>query len=856
MNTFEILANLAADCFETINAILGSAIAEQGYKEYELDLFPEEQRMNAFLDFSGTKTGFLAISFKEQIAADLLEVGVLPAPDERREMRSEYGDFFKEVLNTAAGNCLSSLQSTFGAITGLTPKIVFGTVSFSRVRCQVREVQTEAGTFYFILSIDEARLQVNRLREKLQESEKRLTHLLAETTQAYQETESRYLMMSLALKNINDSVCIMDIHERILFTNSAFTRNYGYEEHEILGENCDMLWGGGLRTAELKQILLANGGGSWTGECYARHKNQHEFPISLSMSTLRDDNGKPTAIVAVARDISNQKRVERQLKQSRDEAEANTRAKSEFLANMSHEIRTPMNGILGMNRLLLESGLSGEQEEFAKSIQFSASSLLNLINDILDFSKIEAGKLELEILEFDLVDTVESTVDMIALKAQEKGLEVLIDIDPAVQRRYQGDPSRIRQILLNFLSNAVKFTDEGEIRIEVDLAEASAKDNLIRFSVVDSGIGIPENKQSLVFESFAQADGTTSRKYGGTGLGLAISRQLAEMMGGGTGLSSVPEHGSTFWFTARFEAGPESAQQAELLPAGWQQDSPPRILIVDNNRSSSQILMRILEVYACEIETIRSGEGAAKRVELREKSGRPFDMVIWNGQAPSLEEDTHLAAMQQLDVTQRPELIVFISMMQRVSRELLDRLGVRFSLRKPIKRDQLLEAITKALSQDAELTSIAERFIDGEEDSASPDEDIKLRILMAEDNVINQKVACRFLEKMGHQVDVVGNGFEAVELASRISYDVILMDMMMPEMDGVEATMLIRSREKINGGHVPIIALTANAMTGDRERCLEAGMDDYVSKPVNFTHLKNTINALLKSGQSDEAVTA
>jgi PAS domain S-box-containing protein len=643
---------------------------------------------------------------------------------------------------------------------------------------------------------------------------------------------------------------------RFIQVNDALAEMFGYSGAELAGKELDDLTHLDDRPSgpTTRQALISTKQARRFERRYLRRDGTLVW-ADVNVALVCNGRGEPDYFVETFVAITAQKEAQAELSETNiqlgkamtraielaAEAEAATLAKSEFLANMSHEIRTPMNGVIGMAGLLLDTPLDAEQRRYAQTVRTSGESLLALLNDILDFSKIEAGKMDLETLDFDLRALLNDFASLLALRAHEAGLEFICAAAPDVPGHLSGDPGRLRQVLLNLAGNAVKFTHHGEVSVRVSLESETDDAVVLRFSIKDTGIGIAKNKQKLLFQKFSQADASTTRKYGGTGLGLAISKQLAEMMGGQIGLVSAEGLGSEFWFTARF--GKQADRDRSAKPPAAISDA--RILIVDDNATNREVLTAQLAAWGARSDEAFDGPTALTALRRAGGAGDPYAAAIVDMQMPGMD-GSDLARSIKADGTLAGTLIVLMtSLGARGDAREMEELGIVAHLVKPVRQSDLFDCLATVLAGSAGAG------VTGKVDGASRNAiDAAhwgtVRILLAEDNITNQQVALGILTKLGLRADAVANGAEAIRSLETIPYDLVLMDVQMPELDGLEATRRIRDpRSAVRRHDIPVIAMTAHALQGDRERCLEAGMDDHVTKPVSQRALAEAIDKWL-----------
>jgi two-component system sensor histidine kinase/response regulator len=696
-------------------------------------------------------------------------------------------------------------------------------------------------------SYEELELRIKELEEKVADQTK--------SCDLENESEHRFRLIS---ETLPVGIFETDSKSECLYSNTSWQEIFGISLIEsLMGDWREFLHPDDKESVSEQWEQTLTNLKAFSKDCKIITPKGEERWIQLRSSPVFSDTG--TRYTGTAVDITDRKRTEVELKNARDAAEAASIAKSEFLANMSHEIRTPMNGVIGMTNLLMDTDLNEEQRQFTETIQKSADSLMTVINDILDFSKIEAGKLELEIIDFDLRVTLEEVAELVNLKAIEKGLEFASIVHHEVPSLLRGDPGRLRQILINLVGNAIKFTGSGEVTLKAILEKEDAHRAMIRFSVTDTGIGISEEGMDRLFKSFSQVDGSTSRNYGGTGLGLAISKQLTELMGGRIGVESKEGQGSKFWFVISLEKQPDVCSTL-MIPEDIRKK---RIFFVDDNSTNRQVYREQLKSWGCRYGEASSGSQTIDELRRAKETGDPFDIAIIDMQMPKMTGEELGRIIKQDPDLADTILIMVSSMGTRGDVSRLKKIGFAAYLTKPIKQSQMFDCLATTANiwkekKQKQDTPVVTRH------TLADNKKQGIRILLAEDDATNRKVALHILKKFGYRADPAENGQEVLQALEKVPYDIVLMDIQMPVMDGYTATRRIRELErkaqqiKINknddkdlskfeiqlssrSGRIPIIAMTAHVMKGDREKCIAAGMDDYTPKPINPEELLEKI---------------
>jgi len=831
----------------------GSVFAKYSSTDSRADFLPPPVSSEGVHSVSGFMEVFREIRLKNDV------VGVIYVKSDLKELRSRMAQFAWTIL----GVILLSFVSVYFSAAKLQriisdpildlARTAFAVSSGKDYSLRARKRNDDEIGFLFdrfnemLGQIQERDIALEQARGGLElRVQERTLDLKKEIVQKTAAQEK----LQHSLKELEDLKFALDQHaivartdERgiITFANDKFCSVSQYTREELLGQDHRIVnshYHGKEFFAGLWKAIKS--GEVWKGEIKNRAKDGSFYWVDSTIVPFRDGLGKPKQFIVIRMDITGLKRIEEELRAAKDAAEGASRAKSEFLANMSHEIRTPMNGIIGMTELALDTQLTVEQREYLNMVKTSAASLLTLINDILDFSKIEAGKLDLDVADFSLRQSIGETLKALGFRAHQKGLELAWRVAQDVPDYLAGDASRVRQVLVNLVGNAVKFTERGEVVVEIERDLTSTGEIVVlHFCVRDTGIGIAKEKQGMVFGAFTQADSSTTRKYGGTGLGLAITRRLIDLMGGKLWLESEPDVGSAFHFTIRFEVA--SAQPASDYPDP-KILSHASILVVDDNETNRIILVEMLGRWGMQVATAKDGREGLEILAHAQNQGPGFDAVISDLQMPQMDGFEFVERIRKSPQFGQIPVLMLSSSAQQGEHERCRQLGISAYVAKPIQPSELLDAILSALSLHASEPTKAE----DKAQEMLPQSDWRqgMKVLLAEDNAVNRTLATRLLQKHGHTVVVVENGRQALDALERETVDLVLMDVQMPEMDGLEATAAIREKEKKTGDHLPIIALTAHAMKGDREKCLAAGTDDYLTKPIRTADLFAAVERL------------
>jgi PAS domain S-box-containing protein len=703
----------------------------------------------------------------------------------------------------------------------------------------------------------------NQMLERIQERDVALQgvkeeleiRVLARTEELQTEVNERVraeLHLKYSLKELKDLESALDQHcivartdrrGTITFVNEKFCSISKYGREELVGMDHRIV-NSGFHPKEFIADLwrTIQSGRVWKGDLKNRAKDGSIYWVDTTIVPFCDAENKPRQYIAIRSDITAIKSVEEDLRTAKEAAEAASSAKSEFLANMSHEIRTPLNGVMGMTDLALGTELTPEQREYLDTVKMSADSLLTVINDILDFSKIEAGKIDLEAIDFNLRDCLETSLKTLAIRADEKGLELLCEVAPELPELVRGDAGRLRQIIINLAGNAIKFTEKGEVVLKVQVEESDAQGLKLRFTVTDTGIGIPQEKLQAIFDPFSQADTSTTRKYGGTGLGLTISSRLVDMMGGRIWVESEVGGGSKFHFTARLGTAEAKVIAAEAI-APLDVLRAAKVLVVDDNPTNRRILEGMLGRWEMKSSSAQNGVDALTKLSEAQETGDPFTLVLMDMHMPSMDGFELIEEIRKRPGASAATIMMLTSAGHRGDAARCQELGVAAYLLKPIRQSELREAIGRVLGARERIGVLPLITRYSLQDAGEPM--ASLHILLAEDNPVNQLLARRLLEKRGHSVVVAESGQGALEALEKERFDLVFMDVQMPVMDGFEATAAIRKKEEPGRVHLPIVALTAHAMKGDREKCLAGGMDEYLTKPIRPQELDEVLRGYL-----------
>ena len=652
------------------------------------------------------------------------------------------------------------------------------------------------------------------------------------------QAESMQAFLASIVESSDDSIVGTDLNGRIVSWNQGAEKLFGYTAGEAIGKLITMLFPQD-RQKDYVQVLnrIRRQEHVERFESVRVAKDGKPIPVLTIVSPIRDRSGRLQGVSAIYRDMTTEKKAAAELLRAKEAAEAASQAKSTFLATMSHEIRTPMNGILGMTELVLDSDVTDDQRESLDLVRLSTESLLAVINDILDFSKIEAGKLDFEAIPFDFRESLGETMKTLGFRAYQKGLELIYEVHPDVPAVLVGDPGRLRQILVNLVGNAIKFTERGEILVKVELESLTPESACLHYSVRDTGVGIPPEKHQKIFEAFSQADDSMTRKYGGTGLGLTICGRLVDMMSGRIWVESEAGQGSTFHFTTNLSVPSESLAKATRMQPEELRGLP--VLVVDDNLTNRRVMVGLLTQWGMKPKAVDGGRAALLALESAKQAGRPFALILLDGQMPELDGFDLALRLQE-----HPDWVGATIMMLTSADQLGDgarcrSLGISAYLVKPVRQSELLSKICHSLKSAPGNDAVATRR------QAEPKIASDIRVLVAEDNPVNQTLVQRLLEKRGYSIVVVGDGRAALSALEQDEFDIVLMDVQMPDMDGFAATAVIREQERTSGRHTPIVAMTAHALKGDPERCLAEGMDAYISKPIRTDELFLTLERML-----------
>jgi two-component system, sensor histidine kinase and response regulator len=673
------------------------------------------------------------------------------------------------------------------------------------------------------------------LERRVEERTRDLRNEVTERQLAELHLEERTSFLNSLIENSPLAILSIGADQKVVLVNPAYEELFGLRRADIVGRPMmEMLDSQGVDRKDGASFLELSAAGRVQNYMSRRRRSDGTLVDAEIHAVPIMSHGEYTGTLALYQDVTERRRAEEALLRAKDAAESANRAKSEFLANMSHEIRTPMNGVIGMTELALDTELTSEQREYLSMVRSSAHSLLTLLNDILDFSKIEAGKLDIEPIDFPLRQNVGETMKTLGFRAHQKRLELAWRVEPDVPDQLSGDIGRLRQVLVNLVGNAIKFTEHGEVVVLVSRDAAEGDSVLLHFSVRDTGIGIPKEKQKIIFEAFTQADGSTTRQYGGTGLGLAITTRLIELMGGRVWVESEPGQGSTFHFTVQCQ--PASAPIVASAPLNPEMLAELSVLLVDDNETNRLILSEMLKEWGMKPYAASGGGEALDALADARRRGQPFQLILCDLQMPNLDGFAFVQRVRSMAAEKKLPVLILSSSVQAGEKTRCQKLGVSAYLTKPVQPSELLDEILNALSSPVEAGPAEESK------EAALEKGGAVKILVAEDNHVNRMLIFRLLKKHGYVIVLAENGQEALDALERERFDLVFMDVQMPVLDGLETMRIIRRKEVNSGKHLPIIALTAHAMKGDREKCLEAGADDYLTKPIRTPELMAALN--------------